>query len=67
MTLFEITTGEAGTSYERCYVWAPTKHHAEEMFFEKGWETRTIKSITRLFDSDEEEFITNLSCEGWEQ
>ena len=67
MTLYEITTGYTGATYERCYVWAPTKEHAEEMFYEKGWGTRTIKSITRLFDADETEFITNLSSEGWEQ
>ena len=64
MSLFEITTGYMGESFERCYVWAESKERAIEMFRAK-FPNREPKLCDRLLSFDDAEFITKLDDSGF--
>lgn len=65
MTLFEITTGVYGESYERCYVWAANESVARHLF-ESKYPKAELRELTQLFDDTESHFVTNLSSGGFD-
>ncbi len=65
MILYEVTTGVCGESYQRCYVWAETEEEARDIVTDNHGD-RDDYSIRFLFSSDSDQFVTNLSTEGWE-
>ena len=66
-TLYEITTGWTGESYERCYAWASDEAEAERLYLDKAVSChRPIFRITKLFSAEDKSFVTNLSDCGWE-
>jgi hypothetical protein len=76
-TLYEITTGYLGESYERCYVWANSVDGAMLMFRQAygpgGTKVgtlnpktpREVQTIIRLFSEDDEDFITKITDDGF--
>lgn len=75
--LFEITTGYMGEGYERCYVWAGDEESARQMFqqaygTDDGYRVanlnppkpREIVEIKKLFSSDDEDFVSEMSDSG---
>ncbi len=65
MTLYEITTGTTGISYQRCYIWSPTEEVARELFASK-YPKAELRDIIELFNENDTTFITNLSTEGFD-
>jgi hypothetical protein len=63
MILFEILNMDVGDSYVRCYAWAHNQDEATRMAEEKGVD---VQQIIKLFESDSQPFVTELSDVGWE-
>lgn len=65
MTLFEITTGWIGESYERAYVWAESEEYARSLFEAVHSPKRSIAHCEAKLSSSDEGFITELSDCGF--
>ena len=61
-SLYEITTGRLGESYERAYVWAVTELYALSLFHAKYPDYKTSQlRCTFLFSADAEPFCSKIS------
>lgn len=63
-TLYEITTGNVGESYVRCYVWADSTGEAT-MLFKTKHPGENQRTCTAIFTERDASFCTALTDHGW--
>lgn len=68
--LYEVTNGNYGESYIRCYVWTETESEAKKMArtqFENVLPKLSALNAIELFNEKEAPFATKPSDHGWER